>query len=985
MKSLLLDKIFEHYLQNPENFHKHRIIFVLPSRRSIVYSKHYLKNLFKQKNISTIFPEIITIHEWLEQLTGLIVLPKTQLLYHLYTSYKKQFDKSAEPFASFLKWGTMLLNDFNDVLISHPNDPQKQQQIYTNLTNIKEIEHWSLNREPLSENQKRYLELMQSFYNIFQDFNNTLLQHNYAYSGLLYEQSVKIIQSQDTNSIPYLSAVHQFVFIGLNAITPAEKIILTTLKKEKKAKFYWDYDPYYVSENPKHEAGEFIRKNTTELGLEELNKQDRSYFDNSKTIQIVAATNDVEEALYIKQILNELIKENPSLDNTAIILNKPEALNILLSAIPQDIEYNISMEYPLSYTAVFQFLNQLFKILIDQEIKNKKLIYHKYFTSILQNPFFKFYLWNVHKIKESHINILIQNVHQKNKIYIALEQDSIFNDKEYKEDTKQAAQHIHSEFQQLLSLHNSSLSPIIHFLESYLQHLQKNKNKDIITINTIQNICQHLNNLEQILSNDKEHVFKNTKDIHALFYYTLSHESLAFKGEPLKGLQILGMLESRLLDFENILIPFMNEGIFPPNSQKHSFFPFDLRFYYNLPTHYNDDATFSYTFYRNLHSPKKIFLSYNNSDSDENIRLYLPKAEQSRYIQQILYELSLRKPSIKINPNTLVNTPPNLQYSKAITIPKDASIYQLLLDLVYSPTSITTYLDCSLKFYFSYILKLKEVEEATEEIQANMEGNIFHKVMQEIYSDKNYYNNQGYLDANKITQLIQNPQQISNIINSEIDQLHLEHKGKILIQEELLKEEILEFLRKEQEFINNNQVKIIYTEKENTNNNKTTCSLNVDTNMIKYYGIPDRIDAINDTFFRVVDYKTSFKKTDTLEFSNNVGIKNKENKKNKNENYNKQIQLLVYVLYAIKTNQITLHKPVTAAILPLRDRSNQKNDYQKYITEMGNIKHFTNTSEIENVLTSIFQNHILNTSENFHQTDNVKMCEYCAFNYICKR
>ncbi len=975
MKSVLLDKIFEHYLQNPESFQKHRIVFVLPSRRSIVYSKHYLKNLFKQKNISTIFPEIITINEWLEQLTGLIVLPKTQLLYHLYTSYKKQSGESAEPFASFLKWGTMLLNDFNDLLISHPNALKKQKQIYTNLSNIKEIEHWSLNREPLSENQKRYLELMQSFYNIFQDFNNTLLQQNYAYNGLLYEQAVKIIQSQNINSIAYLSAVHQFVFVGLNAITPAEKIILTTLKKENKAIFYWDYDPYYVSENPKHEAGEFIQKNITKFGLEEINKQSNSYFNNPKTIQIVAATNDVEEALYVKQVLNELIKENSQLDNTAIILNKPEALNILLSAIPQDIEYNVSMEYPLSYTAIFQFLNQLFKILIDQEIKNKKLIYHKYFTSILQNPFFKFYLWNVHKIQESHINILIQNVHQKNKIYIALEQDSIFNDKEYKEDTKQATQHIHSEFQHLLT-NNQSLSPIIHFLESYLQHLQKNKNKDIITINTLQNICQHLNNLEQTLSDDKRHVFKNTKDIHALFYYTLSHESLAFKGEPLKGLQILGMLESRLLDFENIIIPFMNEGIFPPGSQKHSFFPFDLRFYYNLPTHYNDDAIFSYTFYRNLHYPKKIFLSYNNSDNDENIGLYLPKAEQSRYIQQILYELSLKKTHVKVKQNMLANTPPAIQYSKNISIPKD-NLTQLL-ELTYSPTSITTYLDCSLKFYFSYILKLKEVEEATEEIQANIEGNIFHKVMQDIYSDENFYSKGRYLDGNKIAQLIQNPLEISNIIKNEIDQLHLEHKGKILIQEELLKEEVLEFLKKELEFIQNNTVKIIYTEKEKPEDNNI-CLLYCNNYEIKFYGIPDRIDLINDTFYRVVDYKTSFKKTDTLEFSNNFDIENK------NENYNKQIQLLVYVLYALNTKRIPARQSVTAAILPLRDKSNQKNNYQKYITENGITKNFIDKNEIEKVLISIFQEHILNTEKNFQQTTHEQMCNYCAFNYICKR
>ncbi|GIV26829.1 MAG: hypothetical protein KatS3mg027_0643 [Bacteroidia bacterium] len=979
MKSLLLDKIFDHYLENPDEFLNQRNVFVLPSRRSIVYSKHYLKNLLKQKNKSSFFPELLTINDWLEHLTGLIVLPKTQLIYQLYISYKKNFSENPDPFSSFLKWGQMLLNDFNDLLITHPNNPEIQKQIYTNLTNIKEIEHWSLNREPLSANQRRYLDLMGTFYNIFQDFNASILQQGYAYSGLLYEEAVKRIQSRPIQDIPFLNSVHQFIFVGLNAITPAEKIILDTLKKENKARFYWDYDNYYVFENKNHEAGEFIRKNFTEFGIEEINKQSESYFDKPKNIEIVAGTNDIEEALYIKKVLEESIRENPSLDNTAILLNKPEALNLVLSAIPDEVEYNISMEYPISYTPAFQFLNQLLKILTDQEIKNKKIIYHRYFTGLLQNPFFKSYLWNKHQIKEYSINTIIQNVHQKNKIYIALEQDIIFNDSDYNNDTQTTALQIQKTLESLLTITNFNLSPIIQFLESYLYFLQEKKIKDVITINTLQSICQHLNTIHQIILNDKENVFESIKDVQVFIHQSLSRESLAFKGEPLKGLQILGMLESRLLDFENLIIPFMNEGVFPPNHQKHSFFPFDLRNHYKLPTHYNDDAIFSYTFYRNLHSPSKIFLSYNHSDNDDNIGLYLIKGEQSRYIQQIIYELSLKKDCIKINQKTIVNSPPNLQYTKEITIPKDN--IKTLLDLVYSPTSITNYLDCSLRFYFSYILKLKEVEEATEEIQANIEGNIFHQVMQDIFSNKEYYNDEGYLDAKKIEKIIHNPILIANIIKTEIDQLHLEHKGKILIQEELLKEEILEFLKKEQTFIKNNLVKIIYTEKEKNTNNKTICSLFLpDGNSIKIYGIPDRIDLINNGYFRVVDYKTSYKKSDNLEFITDI------HQKGQNENINKQIQLQIYVWYALNTGLIPSNEiPVTAAILPLRDRSSNKTDYQKYITQSNEVKKFTDAKEITQLLQYIFTEHILNTEKPFQQTEDTRHCAYCSFNYICKR
>mgnify|MGYP005844947667 CR=1 FL=1 len=1009
MQSFLLDKVFEQYVVSYQS-DKH-FVFVLPSKRSVYYSRQILKQKYRQYKRIGLFPSLYTIDQFFETTTGLTILSKAYLLYHLYLTYQTIFKEKADPYAQFIKWADVLLSDFNDILTYHPDNTEVQKNIFIHLREIKDIEHWSLKIEnKLSENQERYLELMAKFYEIFKHFNASLLSQHYAYTGLNYEMAVKQIKS---NSNTFIQSTDKFIFIGLNAITPAEEIVLKYLQQNEKAEFYWDYDPFYVYENEHYEAGNFIRKNIKNFGIQKINEVASSCFNKEKDICIAAATNDVEQALFIKQTLEELLEKDPELHHTAVILNKPENLNLILSAIPQGVEYNVSMEYPLGFTSAYQFLMELLKIFIQQSKRTdkSKVIYHQNFTNLLLNPFFKAYLWDTQQIKTEAAHALIQEVHRRNITYIAIENNNIWNEQNYKnKEVKKCADRINSLFVQLFTHKDIKiiLQEIRSFYEKYLETLMTKDEKDLYHINVTQSISAHLNQIEKMVKQDNQKVFREISDVYALIQYVLAHESVSFKGEPFKGLQIIGLLESRLLDFNNILIPFMNEGTFPPDHKTISFLPYDLRKYYKLPLYSDQDAVFAYSFYRNLQAPQKIYLSYTQSTDAKDKGLKNNKGELSRYIQQIRYELA-QKPNVHLQDKVITISQNNIK-KRSIEVQKSDDIIKKLKALIYSPSSITTYLECSLKFYFRYLLKLKEPDKTIEEITADREGNIFHMLLQKLYSEESIKDANGIILSDKLKDYLQSGF-IENTIKEEIEKLNLDHKGKVLITEKVLEEEVQKFLKKELKFVENNRVKILHIEQshkeEETDDEicKEYISLQIDEKTtISLYGIPDRIDyVLNQNMICIVDYKSSFD-TDKDQMNFNqmqmaispfaIDLSTRL----ENLNIYKQLQLLIYIYYAVKKELIPYKDiPITACILPLRvktKKENKKNEndteptHSFYVLSNEDVKKefcIENLNEIESILQTIFEHLILNKEQTFRQTSDEYKCRFCFFNDICKK
>lgn len=1047
MKSNLINDIISKYYKN---FNQERITFVLPSKRSIIYANH---SLGQCKNIiNIIYPEFVTPNQLIENITNLIVPSKIDLIHLLYISYKENYP-NPESYASFVNWGSMLLNDFNDITTYYPDDEEKQKAMFTNLKEIKEIEHWSLNREPLSDNQKKYLDLMYHFYDIFTHYNNALIKKGIAYSGLNYQQAVHIIKHEaDLN--PYLQKNNHFVFIGLNAITPAEKIIYEYLIDKGQAEFYWDYDTYYLEDD--HEAGKFLRQNFKEFGP--LPSTDKSEFDKEKHIHILSASNDIEEALYIKKILSSLPKED--IEKTAIILHKPEYLNLILSAIPKDIQYNVSMEYPLYLTPVYQFVIDVLKIHIQifrdsiRDSKNKSThshptrIYHKNLIKLLQNPFVKYYLYKIDEVEETIIQKFINDIIKQNKIFVDINEVELVNKNKEKALFISELFNCSNEPQKIVSTINELLNK---FLEKLLQENENTKNNLSWHKEILNQFIQLMNRIEDIISQDakthqifvvSEHTTEDDKynkllNVYTLMRQVLMQESVPFKGEPLQGLQVIGLLESRLLDFDNIIIPFMNEGIFPPDHHKPSFFSYyDLRTYFKLPTYHDDDAIFSYLFYRAIQYPKNIYLSYNNAPKSNNTQWELNVREKSRYIQHILYELSTKKKNIKVTEYVInYNNQPSLS-SYRISIPKTHSdkIWKALKEFHFSPTSISTYLKCSLQFYFKYILNLEE-KDTTDEIKADIEGNIFHAIMSRLYRKYIDDNQTNIIKANKLDELkkeIEEKEFVKTNVEKELKDKNLEQIGKNFIIKEIIIDNIKQLIEKEFEVLKkeDDKVKIIYVEPEqnknisneentlntqnaliktksnkdnelqdNQSNNKCTKCLPINIKLddesfeIHLISKPDRIDYLIDKkLYRVIDYKSSIR--NNLNFDDFVKLFNNKNDDDENkdkllqDDKDKLLQLLIYIHYITHKPDIDIElkedEKITGCIIPLKNNINDSKPEDIYIGIQKEFKKQEIQNEIENIIIeNIMKNRIFNKKEPFQQTTQQETCNYCSFTDIC--
>ncbi len=954
---------------NKYDFNLQNITIVLPSKRSIVFSKHYLKQIFKDKKKTSFFPQLCTPDYIVQNISGISPLQKVDLIYKLYQSYVRVSKNKEEvhPYHVFVKWAPTLLNDFNDVLISHPTDTEKQKLFFTNLKDIKEIEQWSLNNKELSENQERYLNLMQSFYDIFINLNSTLIKQQNGYTGLILNEAIHRLKSQ--KEISFIQATDTFIFIGLNAVNPAENIIYKYLKQINKAEFYLDYDSFYTTET-EHEAGYFINETLHAFSINRDTKE--SFFKSEKAIHICSVESNIDQALYIRSILEQLRKDNPNLENTAIVVPDSSLLWPLMSAIPEDIEYNVSMEYPIAHTPVYQFIqNYIFTCMMLE--KKANLIYHTQLSQILMNPFFKNYLYYTYDIPVNTINKFLNEVQRKNKIYISIIKDNLFEAQEF-EKIKEALQIF---IEANISSNIVIIQTIINVLEKYISKLFSNQ-KNNIQITMAQSILQHLYRIKDILAQDQSRVFQSIKDLYTIVSQIVGKESIAFSGEPLKGLQILGVLETRLLDFETIIWTSMNEKIMPANSFKHSFIPYDLRKHFNLPTYEHYDAIAAYYFYRSIQRAKQIYLTYSSATSSESI------GEESRFIKQIKFELA-DKPNIHtyfytIQNNIKINT------SSTISIKKDEKIINQLYNLTYTPTSFTTYINCPLKFYFQYILNIKEKEELSEDLESNTKGVIFHSIMQKIYS----VIRGKIIDPQALEQIIQS-NIIETLIELELAVKNFELKGTVLIQKEILLKEINKFLKAELKLVQQNQISILSLEEQSE-----IFTIPTSERDIQFKGIPDRIDFVWETgVLRVIDYKSSFSAQDNLQLDFSTLF----NATDREKSNTKLIQLLIYILsvfankrrwtiYNQTHKQVIVPEQVTGYIAALTVKQSENNNRYFQITNTGGGIQLFDEPTINTLINAIslyLTNEILNPDKEFKQTENINLCKYCTYNYFCQR
>ncbi len=855
--------------------------FVFPSIRAGVYFRKYLVERFKGQYFWS--PHIYSIVEFTEYLTDKVVLDPTTLIFELFSVYKKY-----EPevrFDDFYHWGQLVLKDYDEVdkyLVD-------ANRLFVNLKDLKVLEEeFSLDEEPYSflnqfwrvldkeehsELEAEFIRIWEVLGTVFHAFKIRLAEQNAAYEGMVQREIADQLLNKSLQ-VPF----KQITFAGFNALSKGEKTIIEELVQQFNAQVYWDTDAYYM-QAAHQEAGKFVRQ------YHKLWKHHPNHHWGSQTnlkkapkdIQLIGVPLKVGQTKYTGQLLQDLVKKDSiDLTDTAIVLGDESLLFPMLYTLPEEIEtINITMGYPLKNTPLYQLLESIYllqKSRQEREVKAKPdpnnpdaplppptvkiLFYSRYILEIINNPFIKAF------DKES-VRKYMSKIERKNMVYAY---DSTILESFGNHPVYQAIFRRLDTFQDLNECFQQVLTGIFNAINYPEEGQEKQSettvsNEEVYTLQRdlelefIYHLLKQLKSLEETLYNYRQIVDFDT--FWRIFRESLQSVKLPFTGEPLKGIQIMGFLESRTIDFKNVFVLGLNEGSIPASKPDQSFIPFNLRRGFGLPTFLDQDAIFAYHFYHLLQRCSNAYLFYNTEVGS------LGGGEMSRFLLQVDKELI---PDAQINFRKQLITAPipsNSRSLPVVTIPKTDAVMQRLSRYVINierpetespkgltPSALTTYINCPVQFYFKYVAQLYELETLDEEINAMIFGNVLHKTIELLYEKYTH----DYLTETIIESILNDDKLIEKQLHKAFKAENFEHhtSGQNL----LLKRVIFKLVKKILENdIKDAPIKIIGLEAR-----EYKANMKLDNGReIMVTGIIDRIDQImvnGSPIVRVLDYKT---------------------------------------------------------------------------------------------------------------------------------
>jgi len=935
------------------------LCIVFPNRRAGLYFKKYLSELTDKPLWA---PATTTINELFQQISGLAIADNMKLLFELYNIYKK-VKKSDESFDDFYFWGEMMLNDFDDIdkYLVNPED------LFKNLKSLKSIQDqfnyltpeqveaikqfWSsFDPGKNSQHQDEFISIWNVLLEIYRLFNNHLNQSGIAYEGMMYRKVAEMVTGSQKIDFQH----KKYVFVGFNALNHCEKKLFEHLQNNKLADFYWDYDESYI-QNKHHEAGFFLRENI-KLFKQPQSIENKAVFNSlseNKNIEIISVPSDVGQAKIITQKLklsNQNLTDSPN--KTAIVLADEELLVPVLQSIPDSIEQvNITMGYPVSNTPIYSLLEHIIELQKNaRKTDSATRFYHKNVLSVLSHQ----YINNAfHKEAQQ----LVQFIKKNNRIVIGADELAVCNFfaklftkiEDYIDLSDYLLVILHQVYNSLKTagsestIHNASLE------KEYIYH-----------------IYLSINRIKDILKEQKAEIRIDTYI--CLLRKIIRNLRVPFTGEPLSGLQVMGILETRLLDFENLFITSVNEGILPKTEAALSFVPYNLRKGFGLPTIEHQDAIYAYYFYRLLQRAKNITLLYNSNSEG------LQTGEMSRYLYQLKFESKneITEKSVRYDIN--------LSPAKEISIEKTEEVYQRLKRFVsgneenkyLSPSALNNYLSCKLKFYFRYIAGLEEQDEITEEIDAPLFGNILHQSMDNLYHDF-----KGKLvTSDDLNQLTKNNELIEKSIDSAFQQEYFkntktDYTGKNIIIRQVIEKYVRRILKIDQKIA---PFEIISLEDKyeieipvNANNTKL---------LVKLGGKIDRVDK-KDKRIRIIDYKTG---SDKLEYKNIESLFSEK----KEDRRSAVFQTFLYARFYKEQNKPDL--TIVPGVYSVRKLFDKDFDYRiKNKEDKIKIDDYSMVEQEYMQNLSKLLHSVFDKQQAFTQTDDTRTCEYCPYRKICHR
>ncbi|MCB9230325.1 MAG: PD-(D/E)XK nuclease family protein [Bacteroidia bacterium] len=915
-----------------------RICVVFPSRRATVFFNHYLAGEISKPVFP---PEVLAFEDFIQRIHPVTLLDPVSLAFELFPLYQKYFPE--ETFEKFYSWAGQLLADFEDVdrALADAN------QIFSNIYELRRIdatiEGWLNDGTTPSDGQAGFLAFWKVMAPLYHALKAKLKANGSAWPGMAVRDAAQKL-SLNTDAVPW----KKVIFAGFNALTRADEQLIATLRDSGHAEVFFDMDRYYT-EAKAQEAGIFYRKVRESWGNFALNWVEDHLLSEAKELTVSGVPQRVGQAKAAGLKVREWIESGVPEDRIAIVLPDENLLFPLLHSLPDAVrDINVTMGYPLRNTPLYSLVESILRLQegadrMHQENPGNYLFYFRDVEAILRHPY-------IHTVAPEEGRELVQIIHADNRIYLSARFFSKFPDEHILRfifNPWENAAQIPEFFMELFSRIKDIL------LRSEQEEQDGRRNYPSLELEILFRFFSLTQKLEDRIRRYAPGL--DLKTFRKLFREVIFATSIPFSGEPLGGLQIMGTLETRALDFDHLIILSVNEGILPSGRQAATFIPFSLRKGFGLPTYQERDAVFAHHFYRLLQRPARIHLFY-NTEADT-----FGSGEKSRFIEQIEMELVPRNPKINFK-DEILTFPARKLPVKSISIEKTEGLQQQVADFLLenglSPSGLGTFLECKLQFYFKYILGLYEEEEVQEHLEADTFGSVTHRALEILYAE---YTGQvvGRPQIEKMKQRVEPA--LKKAFKDAAQTTRLDF-GKNHLQMRVISDLLNRLL---EEDASRGEFEIVGLEK------RMEWTGELGGGQIRLKGIIDRVDR-KDGLLRIIDYKTGrFEKPSITDFTTI-----EENSKRKKA----ALQLAHYAWLFFQTENS--NEPIQASIYPLRK-----------LSEGLAPLNFANTNDLisrqdlveyQEFMKGIIHK-ILDPAVPFDQTEDETNCGFCPYRVICQR
>lgn len=934
---------------------------VFPNKRAGLFFNEYLA----QESESPIWsPAYVSISELFRSLSPWEVGDPVKLVCELYKIFRRE-TQSTETLDDFYFWGEMLISDFDDAdknkvdtdkLFSNLQDLRNIMDDYTFIDDEQEeairqfFQNFSIERRTALK--ERFISLWDVLGNIYKGFRESLASQNIAYEGMMYRH---VIEHLDVDKLPY----EKYVFVGFNVLNKVEHTLFTQLKDAGKAAFYWDYDEFYMKENRQavtHEAGEFIRRNLRDFPSP-LSGELFKNLSKPKEVHYIASSTENAQARYLPQwIRNNLTTPEKE---TAVVLCNEALLQPVLHSLPAEVKHvNITMGFPLSQTPVYSFLIALLELHTHGfNFKSGRYTFQSVVT-LLKHPYTR--------QLTGQAELLEKELTQNNRFYPLpgeLGKDEFLT----RLFTPLSGNlnlciRLSETLQQVAGIYQANTSGT-EDTDAFNQLYRESLFKAYTTINRFRTLIE------------EDELTVQSETFRRLLVKVLSATNIPFHGEPAIGMQVMGVLETRNLDFRHLVLLSVNEGQLPKSGGDSSFIPYNLRKAFGMTTIEHKIAVYAYYFYRLLQRAERITLMYNTSSDGLN------RGEWSRFMLQFLIEWP--------HPITrqFLEAGQSPQGTSPITVEKTPDVMRRMQSLFdvranpkakFSPSALNYYLDCPLKFYYRYVAGLSAPDEVSAEIDSATFGSIFHYAAEHIYKDLTTHGK--VINKEALETLLRNEVKLQDYVDTAFKKLFFnvpqnekpEYNGVQLINSAVIARYLKQLLQNDLRYA---PFTFIASEMEVDE----PIDIQTPKGVIKSRigGIIDRMDSKDGTL-RIVDYKTGGD-ADTPPHVESLFIPDK-----KRSNYVFQTFLYAAIMcrkqptMKIAPALLYIHRAATETYSPViqmgepRKPKEAVEDFSKYEKEYR--------ERLQGLLEEIF-----NPEKSFTQTEIIEKCTYCDFKALCKR